>query len=142
MRQTLVEVLGEEEGGSMYTLDWLQRRVRWHIEAREVVARVFVAEDAGGQLVGHTIVRIDRDDDGQEIGLFSTTFVDPASRRFGVAKALLDRGERWMVEQGMSVAVTCTEEFNTKLQQLYMSRGYSMSPMSERFVKLAKTLAG
>ena len=123
----------------MYTLDWLQRRVRWHIEAREVVAQVFVAEDPRGQLVGHTIVRIDRDD-GQEIGLFSTTFVDPASRRFGVAKALLDRGEQWMVEQGMSVAVTYTEEFNTKLQQLYMSRGYSMSPMPKRFVKLAKTL--
>jgi len=140
MRETLVEVLGAQEGQDMYTIKWLIERVKWHLNPDEVIGQVFVAENAAGEVVGHTIVRIDDDGEGQAIGLFSTTFVDPASRNLGTASALLARGERWMIEQGMREALTYTEEGNIKLQKLYLGHGYTMSPMPKRFVKLAKPL--
>ena len=140
MRQTLIEVLDEETGNSMYTMDWLIKRVQWHLDPTEVVAQVFVAENEQGDVIGHTIVRIDSDDDDIAIGLFSTTYVDSASRRFGVAKMLLKQGEEWMRQQEMAVAVTYTDRDNVKLQNLYLTHGYEMSEMPKRFVKLAKPL--
>ena len=140
MRQTLVEVLDEERGNSMYTMEWLIKRVLWHLEPTEVVGQVFVAENAQSNIVGHTIVRIDSDDDGNDIGLFSTTYVEPASRRFGVAKLLLKQGEEWMRQHGMPEAVTYTDKDNVKLQNLYLTYGYKMSEMPKGFVKLARPL--
>lgn len=149
MRETLIEVLGEERGGTMYSMDWLVQRVRWHLDPGSVVGQVFVAETAAGDIVGHTIVRIEPDahDDppasdagGQEIGLFSTTFVDPSVRRLGVATQLLDAGERWMRERGMPLSVTYTDADNVKLQRLYIRHGYTLSEMPEHFVKLTKRL--
>jgi GNAT superfamily N-acetyltransferase len=89
MRQTLVEVLGEERGTALYSLDWLLQRVKWHLDPQQAVAEIFLAEDCQGTIVGHTIVRKDLDIQGREIGLFSTTFVDPAFRKSGVATKLL-----------------------------------------------------
>ncbi len=140
MLLTLIEVLGEERGGSMYTLEETIERVLWHFHSDEVVAKVFVAENAKDEIVGHTIVRIDADDEGKDIGLFATTYVTPEVRRAGVAIRLLETGEHWMLEQGLSVAATYTEENNTKLQKLYLKRGYSMTEMPKKFVKLAKAL--
>ena len=141
MLATLVEVLGEEQSRSMYTLDDAIQRVMWHLTSNEVVAEVFVVENTNGSILGHTIVRIDDDGEGQEIGLFGTTYVIPTERNTGVASSLLLRGEKWMVSKGMNQAVTYTEKNNTKLQNLYRNHGYTMSPMPKDFVKLAKALA-
>ena len=140
MRETLMEVLGEERGHSMYSMDWLKQRVLWHLDPANVVGQVFVAESRAGDIVGHTIVRLDHDDNDQEIGLFSTTFVEPTSRRFGVATLLLQQGEAWMRQHNMPEAVTYTDQDNVKLQNLYIRHGYTMSDMPQEFVKLAKLL--
>jgi hypothetical protein len=50
MRDTLVEVEGPEAGGSLYTLDWLRERVRWHLNPQAAVARVYLAIDADQQV--------------------------------------------------------------------------------------------
>lgn len=62
------------------------------------MAQVFlaVAPDAPTDIVGHTIVRVDAMPDGRRYGLVSTTYVDPAQRRSGIADALLERGEAWI----------------------------------------------
>jgi GNAT superfamily N-acetyltransferase len=140
MRETLVEVLGDDRGSGMYTLDWLKARVLWHLDPDQVKGQVFVAEDSEGAVVGHTIVRVDQEDEGGPVGLFSTTYVDPTARRAGVARALLRHGERWMEAQGMQTAVTYTDADNHKLQKLYTTNGYTMSPMPNQFVKLQRTL--
>ncbi len=140
MLSTLVEVLGEEAGGSLYTLEGTTQRVMWHLESEEVVAQVFVAETAQGEIAGHTIVRVDDDGEGREIGLFATTYVVPECRGAGVASSLLDAGEAWMLEQGQSLAATYTDRLNKKLQNLYLGRGYRMSAMPNDFVKMAKEL--
>ena len=140
MGETLVEVLGRTRGERMYTADWLDQRVRWHLDSTEVLGAVFVAEDSGGAIVGHTIVRLEDDGQGNDIGLFATTYVTPNARKSGVAIALLDHGERWMCGHGMTEAVTYTDADNEKLQKLFEGRGYVMSVMPNDFVKLTKDL--
>jgi GNAT superfamily N-acetyltransferase len=134
MRQTLIEVLGEARGSAMYSLTWLEQRVRWHLDSHETVGEVFLAETLDGAIVGHTIVRVDKDDAGAPIGLFSTIYVDPAFRNGGVAKQLLTCGEAWMVRRALPRAVTYTDADNIKLQNLFIARGYIMKEMPDDFV--------
>jgi GNAT superfamily N-acetyltransferase len=140
MRQTLVEVLGEETGGTLYTMDWLRQRVLWHLNPEESTAQVFLSENSAGHVTGHTIVRVDRDDDGKEIGLFSTIFVEPESRRTAVATSLLRRGEEWMLEYGLMEAVTYTSDSNMKLINLLGKHGYRIVDSRSEMVRLAKPL--
>ena len=139
MRETLVEVLGEERGAVMYTTAWLRERVRMHLDA--AVGAVWVAE-LDGAVVGHTIVRVETDDAGASFGLFSTTYVVPEARRRGLAQALLDEGEAWMRAMGLPVAATHTDEGNTPLIELYRRRGYRIvlrAPESG-MIRLARSL--
>jgi GNAT superfamily N-acetyltransferase len=140
MRQTLIEVLGEERGRAFYTMAWLRRRVLWHLNPDKSTAQVFLSENSAGHVTGHTIVRVERDDDGREIGLFSTFFVEPESRRTAVATSLLRRGEEWMRQHGMTEAVTYTSDSNVKLINLLGKHGYKIVDSGSEMVRLAKPL--
>ncbi|WP_053231592.1 GNAT family N-acetyltransferase [Sandaracinus amylolyticus] len=140
MRETLVEVLGAERGTAMYTMEWLRDRVRFHLDPARSTAVVYLAEDASGHVTGHTIVRLDVDEAERPVGLFSTTFVEPACRRSSIASELLRRGEAWIREQRMPRAITYTDEHNVKLIRLYEKHGYTRSPMGSAMVQLAKPL--
>ena len=139
MRLTLVEVLGAARGEAMYSLDWLEARVRWHLDRQPEAAAVLGAF-VGGDLVGHTLVRIEAGADGVDHGLFSTTYVDPAHRRGGVAGALLDAGEDWMRSRALRRSVTYTDADNAKLIALYRGRGYGLHPEADHFVRLQRPL--
>lgn len=140
MRETLVEVLGPTRGQAMYDLAWLEQRVRWHLDPAAVIGAVFVAEERSGDLLGHTIVRVENEPDG-EVGLFSTTYVDPGHRRRAVAERLLDVGEAWMRGLGMTVASTYTDPDNTKLIELFRKRDYRLEPVNDEFVRLTRGLS-
>jgi GNAT superfamily N-acetyltransferase len=127
MRATLVEVEGEETGIALYTMDWLRERVRWHLNADLVTARVFLAEDNKGVILGHTIVRREFENDGREYGLVSTTYVLPEFRRAGVAEAFLQAGEEWMRSLGLGSCATWTSSTNHKLIRMYEKHGYRQS---------------
>lgn len=139
MRATLVEVLGAERGEAMYDLDWLRDRVRAHLDPARLDGAAFVARDGGGEVVGHTVVRVERED-GDRVGLFSTTWVVPPWRRRGVAELLLDRGEDWMRARGRDVAVTYTHPDNHALVTLFRRRGYVLTPVDDDFVRLRRGL--
>jgi GNAT superfamily N-acetyltransferase len=147
MRQTLVEVEGEVVGAGLYTMEWLQDRVRWHLDAVSCTGKVFLAVSVQNKIVGHTIVRVEKDGLGESFGLFSTTFVDPEARRQAVADTLLQHGERWMVEQRMALAATWTSAANEKLIRLYAKHGYvevarhTHETTKTVMVKLEKSLA-
>jgi len=64
--------------------------------------------------------------EGGPFGLVSTTFVDPAFRRSGVASALLEHSERWFREQGLPSCCTWTSSTNTRLIAMYERHGYSI----------------
>jgi len=140
MRQTLVEVLGEEVGGKMYTMDWLVQRLLWHLDPNQCVGQVFLAEDGEGHITGHTIVRIELDEAGREVGLFSTFFVEPGSRNQAIATNLVAQGERWMMNHGMRTAMTYTAETNEKLKGLLLKLGYHFVPVQNEMVALSKPL--
>ncbi len=136
MRQTLIEVLGEERGGPMYTQDWLEQRVRWHLDPSRA-AEIFVATD-DATVVGHALVRLEGDD--PSVGVFSTIYVVPSRRRDGVARGLLEAGERWMIAAGLRRARTYTDRHNAKLIALFGSRGYAQAPAERGFVRLQRAL--
>ncbi len=139
MRQTLVEVLGEERGVAMYSMEWLEDRVRFHLDASRSEGAVFLAE-TDEEIVGHTITRVERDDGGAPFGLFSTTYVVPPHRGRGVASALLRRGEAWMRERRLAYAATDTSDTNVKLIALYEKHGYAIALRAGEMVRLQKSL--
>ncbi|MCA9596706.1 MAG: GNAT family N-acetyltransferase [Myxococcales bacterium] len=142
MRKTLIEVLGPDVGTNMYSMDWLERRVRFHLDPSACRGEVFVAEDTEGHVVGHCIVRVETDDAGP-LGLFSTTWVEPEARRGGVASALLDSGEAFLRAEGLTRFATDTSAANVALQRLFEGRGFSQTlfvPKSN-MVRLEKSAA-
>lgn len=132
MRQTLEEVLDPERGRSMYSMDWLRGRVRQHLEPD--VGEVFLAvmNDA---IVGHAIVRNERDDQGR-LGLFSTVWVHPDRRRSGVARALLKAGHGWLRRAGNQRFATNTDSENRRLIGLFMHHGYQVTERAGGMVQL------
>lgn len=131
MRSTLVEVLGEERGQSLYSLDWLRDRVLFHIES----GRVLLAEDEG-ELLGHCMLRVEG-----ELGLYATSYVRPESRRSGVAQALISAGEVWFKSQGVRHLATDTALGNTKLIRLFEARGFVVVHSTEQMLRLQKPLS-
>ncbi|OWQ46176.1 hypothetical protein CDL60_16390 [Roseateles noduli] len=148
MRATLIEVEGEDAGGTMYSMDWLRDRVRWHLDGR--AAEVIVAEDAAGRILGHTIYRIESDagaPSAAPFGLISTTYVVPEARRLGVAQRLLTHAEAWFREHRVPLACTWTSNTNSPLIGLYARNGYVEAERGPNqltqtmMVRLAKPLA-
>lgn len=126
MRLTLEEVLGKEKGQTMYSSDWLIHRVQQHIKG-ELDGEVFLSLDLAGIITGHTIVRVDSDEKGTPIGLFSTIYVDPLYRRQSFASQLIIRGEQWMREKGLVKFSTYTSTTNIKLINLFRNHGYEVA---------------
>jgi GNAT superfamily N-acetyltransferase len=140
MRATLVEVLGEPRGGSMYTMDWLIERVRWHLNPAECDGQVLLCEAAPGGVVGHIIVRRDLEPSLGTLGLISTIFVVPEFRRQAVAKALIAHGEQWMLTRKLPLAATYTNVSNTRLHRLFESLGYRLSRLHGDWTMLFRPL--
>lgn len=145
MHLTLVEVDGEQ-GRANYPVEWTRARLREFLDPARHVAQVFLAvstEDAAA-IAGHTIVRINAMPDGRRYGLVSTTYVDPAHRRAGIADMLLERGEAWIRAQGMREAATWTSAANVKLIRLYGKHGFAVTETGEKdgsgMVRLTKSL--
>lgn len=124
----------------MYTMDWLVDRVREHIDPARQIGEVFVAEIGDGAIVGHTIVRVERDEDGAEFGLFSTFYVMPEFRSAGIGSALIEQGELWMRQHGLRRASTYTAETNETLHRLMGRHGYAIVLKKESMVVLSKPL--
>ncbi len=129
MHLTLLEVEGEK-GRQEYPIAWTRTRLRELLDTtRAHPAQVYlaVARDDPMRIVGHTILRINAMPDGHLYGLISTTYVDPAHRRFGIADRLLDRGEAWIRAQGMLEAATWTSAANMRLVRLYEKHHYAVT---------------
>lgn len=141
MHKTLAEVLDEQRADAMFSHDGLVERVRWHLDdGDDRQAAVFLCETSDGTIVGHTMVRAE-DEDGTMIGLFATTYVDPAHRQSGAASALIERGERWMRQRRLPEAATYTDVDNVKLLNLYRKHDYAVAVLDEEWARASKPLA-
>lgn len=137
MRQTLVEVLGEEKGGSMYTMSWLIDRVRWHLDPNNTNGRVFISENKNGKIIGHAIARIDH---GSSFGYFSTIFVEPLSRRHGIASNLMKHVETWFSKFEIPKILYNTADNHVAIIGLFKSHGYEVTLSDSQMVQLTKVL--
>lgn len=139
MKATLVEVLGEARGGTMYDDPWLRDRVRFHLDPARSLGAVFVAE-RDGAVLGHTIVRRDEDEAGAPIGLFSTIHVVQGARRDGVASALVRAGEAFLLGHGLTTLFTYTGAKNTPLVRLFERHGYAVLDVRGEMQRLRKVV--
>lgn len=142
MRQTLIDVLGQEKGGSIYTLERLVDRVLWHLDPKNTTARVILSENQDGRITGHAIARIERGEDGVSYGYFSTLFVESESRRQGIATALMSQVEGWFREKQIPKIVYNTAHDNAKLIDLFHKHGYCITHQESEMVQLTKPLEG
>lgn len=146
MRLTLMEVLGDEAGAALYTLDWLRERVRFHLDPQQCLAAVYVAESDAGEIIGQSIVRVEparplaTGPAPEEYGLMVTIYVVPEARRAGAAERLVDQAEAWMRKHGLERAATNTGQHNQKLIRLFEKRGYTISLHTKDMVQLARAL--
>ncbi|WP_374348916.1 GNAT family N-acetyltransferase [Chitinimonas sp.] len=126
MRDTLIEVEGEAQGIALHTLDWLEARVRWHLDRNQTLARVYLAETEHGEITGHCIVREELDAQGCAAGLIAALFVVPSWRKQSVANQLLLAGEAWCRSVALQRAATWTTAANLKLIRLFARHGYGV----------------
>jgi len=139
MRHTLEEVLGRKRGAAMYDHAWLVDRVRQHLDGRLDGGAGRLAWH-GGELVGHVLLRTERDEHGL-FGLFSTIWVQPSARRQGVAGALIGAGEAWHRAQGLTRHATYTAHDNHRLHALFGKHGYRCSAPRGEMVILSREVA-
>lgn len=137
MRQTLVEVLGQQQGEAMYSMDWLIDRVRGHLDSNNTEGRIFLSENEDGEIIGHAIARIDH---GSKFGYFSTIFVEPKARNNGIAHSLVNHVESWISGRCMPKIVYNTSEKHTAILNLFKSMGYEITHSESAMVQLTKVL--
>jgi GNAT superfamily N-acetyltransferase len=140
MRQTLVEVLGEEKGSALYTMDWLVSRVKWHLDSTKTNAKVFLIKNADNEIVGHAIARIEGGEGQENYGYFSTVFIEPNSRDQRMASALIKHVEKWLRAMQMPKVVYNTAENHKKLIRLFDHHGYQITHKESEMVQLTKPL--
>ena len=139
MRQTLIEVLGQERGPTMYSLPWLVDRVEFHLDPARSTGAVLLALDGrNAAVIGHTIVRVEAQADCPRLGLFSTIYVVPEKRRAGVARALVAAGETWLLAHDVHALATNTGKDNVKLIRLFEGHGYQIAVRTEEMVQLRR----
>lgn len=86
---------------------------------------VFVAEDAAGQVAGWVhvfIYKLLESDPRAEIG---GLVADPAARRQGIGRALMQRAEQWSRERGLPVVSLRTNIKRADAHRFYESLGYT-----------------
>ena len=125
MRDTLIEIEGVERGTEMYSLGWLEDRLRWHLNPDRTTAQVLVATDDEGVILGHTIYRIESPEI-EPFGLISTTYVLPSARKSGLATKFLVCAHQWFVSHDVTSSCTWTSSSNVPLISLYKKFGYQI----------------
>ena len=138
MRETLITVLGPERGAAIHDLEWLRQRLYWHLDSTKTRAKVFLSENAVGKITGHAIARLERSEDGQEFGFFSTIFVAPEHRKQGIALALMHQVESWFRENNLYKIIYFTAKTNQRLITLFTQNGYQVNDADSEFVQLTK----
>lgn len=138
MQSTLIDVLGKERGVSLYTIDWLVARVKWHLDSSQTRAKIFLSVSAQKEITGQAIGRIEMGNDGIEFGYFSTIYIAPEFRRRGIAEKLLMQMHGWFGEMGVSKITYNTAENNAPLINLFLKHGYRITLKESEMVQLTK----
>ncbi|MBY0316952.1 MAG: GNAT family N-acetyltransferase [Bdellovibrionales bacterium] len=137
MRATLIDVLGRNIGEGLYSMDWLNERVRWHIDSKKTTGKVFISENPEQEKTGQAIARLEHRD-GERYGYFATLYVEPNFRRQGIAAQLMLQVERWFKKLKMSKIVYNTAKSNDRLISLFKRQGYRITLEHKDMIQLTK----
>ena len=140
MRETLIDVLGDDKGKNFYTQDWLVNRVKWHLDPKNCISKILLSVINNDQIIGHAIARLEIDQEKLNFGYFSTIYVEPDSRHKGYAKELMDNVEEWFLELGLRKFVYNTAENHHRLIKAFTARGYQITHRENEMVQLTKLI--
>lgn len=130
-----VDALARLSGGLGYPASPEQIGARLKAIAPDRNHAVFVAEAGTGGVVGWVHVylyQVLEADPRAEIGGLVT---DPAMRRQGIGRALMQRAEAWAGERGLSVVSLRTNIKRTEAHQFYAQLGYTAAKTQHNFRK-------
>ena len=116
--------------GEAVSADSVTRRIR-QAEGYETV----IVAEANGELAGFASLRVTPSLDSAPYAELTELFVEPTSRRLGVASKLVRYFEGLARERGAQTLVVLTGRTNTDAQTFYRSVGYD-----EHAVAMRKTL--
>lgn len=142
MRKTLIDVLGEEKGGELYSVETLVDRVRWHLDSVSRIGKVYLSQDDVGNITGQTLARVETDVAGLKFGRFSMVYVLPEYRRRGIATQIISTVENWFHDLAMPKIIYNTAETNQRVIDLFRSRGYRITHAESEMVQMTKILCG
>jgi len=112
----------EQRLGAFGQGDWRTRKTAAIAEDCRVQPEgVFVAEDAGGNVVGYITTRLNP---VSRIGWIPNLAVDPAYQGKGIGRALVEFAVEFFRQSGMEVAKIETLDQNPVGQKLYPSVGF------------------
>jgi GNAT superfamily N-acetyltransferase len=126
-------VLGDELARLLHGEDWRNHHAR---EIREILdsdsTTTWVAE-VNGTVVGFVAALVV--DPVRRIGEVRVVGVEPTAQRHGIGVALVRRAERWLHEQGMTVAFVGTggDDGHAAARALYEALGYRLFPSAQYF---------
>jgi mycothiol synthase len=86
---------------------------------------LFVAEDAGGRVVGFHWTKVEGQPDGTELGEVYVVGVDPDAHGGGLGTALTARGLRYLHERGVRTVDLYVEGDNTPALAVYHRLGFA-----------------
>lgn len=138
MRLTLVEVVGDERGSTMYSPEWLKQRVLWHV--KEAEGKVFVAVGSDGVISGQAIGRVENSESIGRHGYFSTIYVAPEFRRQGIAQKLLENIEVWFTQKHLTTFIYNTAKNHAPILHLFGKNGYAVTHTADEMVQLSKNI--
>lgn len=137
MRQTLIEVMGQEKGSTFYTIEWLIDRVYWHL-SHERIAKVMIVENNKSEIIGHAIARIEYDENKKKFGFFSTIFLLPEFRGQGIASEIIDFVENWLFSFDIYKIIYNTAANHFALINLFQKHDYIITESEGEMVRLTK----
>ncbi|HEY1575537.1 MAG TPA: GNAT family N-acetyltransferase [Terracidiphilus sp.] len=101
--------------------EWVRRAVRWGADETAAIFLAFDGDSACG-MVGSLV-----DDENANRAHVISMWVDPAYRRFGVGKALIDAVVEWNRSIGVSETVLMVTSVNTGAIAFYERIGFRMT---------------
>ena len=124
IRETLPEI--RENPESLPNNDFPSMKSMLRLSFGNPEKRFVVIEDENGNIVGHSIFKIDSNDTGERFGYLFTRYVLPEHRKKGLGSKLLEEALQWFDKVGMDRVDAATHINNLPLQGLLQKYGFKI----------------
>jgi ribosomal protein S18 acetylase RimI-like enzyme len=99
------------------------------VRAQDPRSTVLIAEGTDGTLLGFISLKVTEDVTGSERGHVADLAVTETARRLGVGRALMNAGEQWSRDRGLTVVSLDVWSTNERAQAFYERLGYRVESL-------------